>query len=51
VFSWVAVRLDQPDNRKDQVWLDLRAEMDWAEAELRNRIFLVCQAPTSDPST
>jgi hypothetical protein len=51
VFSWVAVRLDQPGSRKDQVWLDLRAELDWAEAELRSRIYLVGQAPTSEPST
>ncbi|MFF8837541.1 hypothetical protein [Streptomyces sp. NPDC015130] len=44
VFSWVAVSLDQPGNRKDQVWFDLRADLDWAETELRNRIYLVGQA-------
>ncbi|MFF7776420.1 hypothetical protein ACFZCG_18580 [Streptomyces tanashiensis] len=47
VFSWVAVRLDQPGNRKDQVWLDLRVDLDWAETELRNRIHLVGQTPAS----
>ncbi|MFD7710185.1 hypothetical protein ACFV6E_08135 [Streptomyces sp. NPDC059785] len=41
VFTWVAVGLDQPGGRKDQVWLDLRADPDWAEAELRKRIHLV----------
>ncbi|MET9674681.1 hypothetical protein ABZY68_16530 [Streptomyces sp. NPDC006482] len=51
VFSWVAVRLDQPGNRKDQVWLDLRVDLDWAETELRNRIYLVGQAPAPDTTT
>lgn len=45
VFSWVAVRLDQPGDRKDQVWFDLGADLDWAETELRERIYLVGQAP------
>ncbi|CAM5527158.1 hypothetical protein BOQ63_004155 (plasmid) [Streptomyces viridifaciens] len=45
VFSWVAVGLDQPDGRKDRLWFDLRADLDWAEAELRNRIYLVGQSP------
>ncbi|WP_127359083.1 hypothetical protein [Actinacidiphila soli] len=49
-FSWVAVRLDQPGNRKDQVWLDLRADLDWVETELRNRIYCVGQAPASGPT-
>ncbi|WP_318212187.1 MULTISPECIES: hypothetical protein [unclassified Streptomyces] len=44
-FSWVAVRLDQPGERKDQVWFDLRADLDRAETELRKRIYLVGQAP------
>ena len=47
VFSWVAVKLDQPGDRKDQVWLDLRVDLDWAETELRNRIYLVGQTPAS----
>lgn len=47
-FTWVAVRLDQPADRKDQVWLDLWSDLEWAEAELRNRIYLVGQ-PTTDP--
>lgn len=50
VFTWVAVRLDQPGKRKDQVWLDLWADLDWAETELRNRIYLVGQ-PTLDSAT
>ncbi|MEU8777063.1 hypothetical protein [Streptomyces sp. NPDC048606] len=41
VFTWVAVGLDRPDGRKDRVWFDLRAGLDWAEAELRERIHLV----------
>ncbi|MFI9202762.1 hypothetical protein [Streptomyces sp. NPDC053048] len=45
VFSWVAVGLDQPGERKDRVWLDLWADLDWAETELRNRIYLVGQPP------
>ncbi|MFJ1708514.1 hypothetical protein [Kitasatospora sp. NPDC088346] len=49
-FSWAAVRLDQPGDRKDQVWLDLRADLDWAEAELRTRIYRVGQAPVSGPT-
>jgi hypothetical protein len=43
VFSWVAVRLDQPGNRIDQVWLDLWTDLDWAEEELRKRIYAVGQ--------
>lgn len=50
-FSWVAVRLDQPGARKDQVWLDLRADLDWAETELRNRIYRVGQAPAPGTAT
>ncbi|MER5349411.1 hypothetical protein ABT093_03625 [Kitasatospora sp. NPDC002551] len=50
VFTWVAARLDQPDGRKDQVWLDLWSDLDRAEAELRERIYLVGQpAPTPEP--
>lgn len=41
VFSWVAVRLDQPGNRKDQVWLDLWTDLDRAEEELRKRVYAV----------
>lgn len=51
VFSLVAVKLDEPRNRKNRVWLDLRADLDWAETELRNRIYLVGQAPASGPTT
>ncbi|MFI8763505.1 hypothetical protein ACIGN6_01065 [Streptomyces sp. NPDC053792] len=40
-FSWVAVGLDQPGERKDQVWLDLRVDLDRAETELRERIYRV----------
>ncbi|MEU6674281.1 hypothetical protein [Streptomyces sp. NPDC046925] len=46
VFSRVAVRLDQPGNREDRVWLDLRVDLDWAETELRNRVYLVGRTPT-----
>ncbi|MFF0142938.1 hypothetical protein ACFYRN_41785 [Streptomyces sp. NPDC005227] len=49
-FSWVAVSLDQPGQRKDQVWLDLRADLDWAETELRNRIYLVGRSPAPGTS-
>lgn len=51
VFSWVAARLDQPGERKDRVWLDLRADLDWAEAELRKRIYLVGRTPASGTTT
>ncbi|MFI2077211.1 MULTISPECIES: hypothetical protein [Streptomyces] len=51
VFSWVAVSLDQPGTRKDRVWLDLRADLDWAETELRKRIYLVGQAPVPGTTT
>ncbi|MFI2077623.1 hypothetical protein [Streptomyces triculaminicus] len=50
-FSWVAAGLDQPGNRKDRVWLDLRADLDWAETELRNRIYLVGQPPAPGITT
>lgn len=50
-FSWVAVGLDRPGKRKDRVWLDLRADLDWAETELRNRIYLVGQAPAPGTTT
>ncbi|MEU8438776.1 hypothetical protein AB0F18_39030 [Streptomyces sp. NPDC029216] len=46
-FSWVAVSLDQPAERKDRVWLDLRADLDWAETELRERIYRVGQTPAT----
>ncbi|MFB8241052.1 hypothetical protein ACFC58_31395 [Kitasatospora purpeofusca] len=49
-FSWAAVGLDRPGARKDQVWLDLRADLDWAETELRNRIYHVSQSPLSGPT-
>ncbi|KOV38372.1 hypothetical protein ADK60_02315 [Streptomyces sp. XY431] len=49
-FSWAAVGLDRPGERKDQVWLDLRADLDWAETELRNRIYHVNQSPVSGPT-
>ncbi|MCE3033016.1 hypothetical protein [Streptomyces sp. CMSTAAHL-2] len=49
VFSWIAVGLDRPGERKDQVWFDLRAGLDRAEAHLRERIHLVGRAP--EPGT
>ncbi|WP_346076091.1 MULTISPECIES: hypothetical protein [Actinomycetes] len=49
VFSWIAVGLDRPSERKDQVWFDLRAGLDRAEADLRERIHLVGRAP--EPGT
>ncbi|MFH7595529.1 hypothetical protein WDV06_10565 [Streptomyces racemochromogenes] len=45
VFTRVAVGLDQPGHRKDRVWLDLRADLDWAETELRERIYRVGHTP------
>ncbi|MEU8550948.1 hypothetical protein AB0C81_28890 [Streptomyces roseoverticillatus] len=50
-FSWVAVGLDQPGTRKGRVWLDLRADLDWAETELRKRIYLVSQTPAPGTTT
>lgn len=50
VFSWVAVSLDQPDDRKDQVWFDLGASLEWAENQLRDRIYRVGRAPESGPT-
>ncbi|MFJ8164307.1 hypothetical protein ACIRBY_25755 [Streptomyces sp. NPDC096136] len=47
VFTWVAVSLDRPRGRKDRVWLDLRVDLDWAETQLRERIYLVGQDPAS----
>ncbi|MBF9067097.1 hypothetical protein [Streptacidiphilus fuscans] len=49
-FSWVAVRLDEPADRKDQIWLDLWTDLDWAETELRNRIYLVGR-PAPEPES
>ncbi|MET8298464.1 hypothetical protein ABZW02_31125 [Streptomyces sp. NPDC005180] len=49
VFSWVAVALDQPGGPKRQVWFDLRADLDWAEAELRERIYRVGRPRDADP--
>ncbi len=51
VFTWVAVRLDQPGTRKDQVWFDLRADLDRAETELRERIYLVGRPPAPGTTT
>ena len=48
VFSWVAVGLDRPGERQDQVWFDLRAGLDRAEADLRERIRLGGRAPEPD---
>ncbi len=39
VFTWCAARLDQPDQRCDQVWLDLQTDLDWAQEQLRHRIY------------
>ncbi|MFF2073627.1 hypothetical protein ACFVXG_02605 [Kitasatospora sp. NPDC058162] len=50
VFSWVAVSLDQPDDRKDQVWFDLGASLEWAENQLRDRIYRVGRASESGPT-
>ncbi|MFD0381355.1 hypothetical protein [Streptomyces sp. NPDC127112] len=41
VFSWVTVALDQPGRPKSQVWFDLGADLDWAEEQLRERIYRV----------
>jgi len=41
VFTWAAINLDRPRARKDQVWFDLHADLDWAETQLRTRIFTV----------
>lgn len=46
VFTWVAVSMDQPGRRKDRVWLDLRVDLDWAETQLRERIYVVGQDQT-----
>ncbi|WP_371497723.1 hypothetical protein OG871_17380 [Kitasatospora sp. NBC_00374] len=40
VFTWAAAGLDQPQ-RHDRVWFDLGADADWAEEQLRSRIYEV----------
>jgi len=40
-FTWIAINLDEPGTRKDRVWFDLRTDLDWAEAQLRDRAALV----------
>lgn len=39
VLSWVATGLDRPGERRDRVWLDVDADLDHAERELRSRIY------------
>lgn len=44
VFSWAAVGLDRPEERRDRLWFDLRVDADWAEEQLRSRIYGVVEA-------
>jgi hypothetical protein len=39
VFSWIAVGLDTPDNRRDRVWLDLGMTPQQGEELLQQRIY------------
>ncbi|MGC0318433.1 hypothetical protein [Kitasatospora acidiphila] len=44
VFSWAAVGLDWPEGRRDRLWFDLRVDADWAEEQLRSRVYGVVEA-------
>ncbi|MFG2951949.1 hypothetical protein [Streptomyces adustus] len=39
VFSWAAVNLSAPGDRKDRHWFDLGVGLDWAGERLRERIY------------
>ncbi|MGK5556442.1 hypothetical protein ACSNOI_33005 [Actinomadura kijaniata] len=41
VFTWAAAGLDRPGARRDRVWFDLDAGLDWAEEQLKTRIYEV----------
>lgn len=45
VFTWVASGLDKPaQKRRDRVWLDLEARIEWAKERLPQRVYEVEQA-------
>ena len=46
VFSWVAAGLD--GERRDRVYFDLGADMEWASEQLKGRIFQI-DTPLSPP--
>ncbi|MFF4629045.1 hypothetical protein [Streptomyces griseorubiginosus] len=39
VFSWAAVNLSGPGERKDRHWFDLDVDLDWAGERLQERIY------------
>lgn len=39
IFTWVAIHLDAPGDRRDRIWLDLDADLDWAEQQLPPRMY------------
>lgn len=40
VFTWVAAGLDKPlEQRRDRVWLDLNARIEWAKERLSQRVY------------
>ncbi|WP_406280616.1 hypothetical protein [Embleya sp. NBC_00896] len=54
VFTWAAINLDTPADRHDRVWLDLDADLDWAEQQLPSRMYGMDEetaAPDDDANT
>jgi len=51
VFTWVAIHLDDPDQRNDQVFLDLNVDQEQAETYLKLRLYGVDLEPdeSGDP--
>ncbi|MDI2131174.1 hypothetical protein QI554_34085 [Yinghuangia seranimata] len=49
-FSWVAVRLDRPHERRDRTWLDLWITPERAEELLRERVYTVGTAHEDESS-
>ncbi|MGC0417562.1 hypothetical protein [Embleya sp. AB8] len=47
IFTWAATGLDTPADRRDRIWLDLDADLDWAEQQLAPRMYAMDEdAPT-----
>ena len=44
VHTWVVSGLDKPGQRKDRVWFDLRATVEWAKEQLARRVYEVDQS-------
>jgi hypothetical protein len=49
VFTWASRSIDEPDMRSDRLWLDLRADLDSAEEQLKERIYSDESAPENQP--